>query len=74
MAESLELGSVRTQVLCGRKRSKRFQENAQFKKEMPDFSNIPQNEVMNRVPCYTVGPCCLSILNMAVQGVHVQDG
>ena len=51
MAESLELGSVRTQVLCGRKRSKLFQENAQFKKEMPDFSNIPQNEVMNRVPC-----------------------
>ena len=25
--------------------------NAPFKTEMPDFSNISQNEVMNRVPC-----------------------
>ena len=51
LAQKDKLGSFRTLVLCGRKRSKLSWKDAQFKKEMPDFSNISQNEVMNIVPC-----------------------
>lgn len=51
LAQEDKLRSVRTLVLCGRKGSKLSRKDERFKKEMPDFSNISQNEVMNRVPC-----------------------